>query len=767
MGNKTGKIAGKEAPKLKAPETAQAANNKNESTGAKLKFCPLLSSYTDEERARIGSSTQIRKFKAGECVVNQGDEGDGFYIIESGDCQVVVKDANGETEIGRLKDGDYFGEMALQNNQPRGATVRALTDASTFFMHRDEFHRIFTDSNVKFAKRVAISAETQKGREGDYKLPANAVTTKDINTTILILEAVKTNVLFSGLDRETRTKVVVEMYRLDIKTGEVPIQQGEKGDLFYVVQTGSFDIEVDGDKVTSRGPGTCFGELALMYNAPRAATVRASSDSVTWVIHRTTYRRVVKDVSAVRLLEHIAFLKTVSLLAPLTSYEREKLAESLEEVVFPPNAKIFQQGSEGITMYIVQSGEGVGEKDDVEVARCKKGDYFGERALLKNERRAATVKVGPEHEMVCLSVDREAFQLLLGPLENILAQKAASYEDIKEPPTPSSAGSPPPLQKHIPVPFGDLKILGTLGKGSFGHVQLVQDKTSGATYALKAVSKARIVETGQQGHIMSEKNVMVQLNHPFLIRLFQTYKDRDKLYFLLEPMLGGELFTLLRNQTLFDENTSRFYASCVVSAFEYMHDLDIIYRDLKPENLLFDDMGYVKIADFGFAKKVTGRTWTLCGTPDYLAPEIVAGKGHDKGVDWWTLGILIYEMLASYPPFYDEEHMKTYAKIINGEVLYPSHFSKAAISLIRKLLNRKATKRIGIGRGGARLVRKHVWFEPIDFDRLYRKQIEAPMIPTIKSNTYLGNYLDVEGEEEDPVAPYHEDNEEKHWDDDF
>jgi len=260
---------------------------------------------------------------------------------------------------------------------------------------------------------------------------------------------------------------------------------------------------------------------------------------------------------------------------------------------------------------------------------------------------------------------------------------------------------------------------------------------------------------------------MVQLNHPFLIRLFQTYKDRDKLYFLLEPMLGGELFTLLRNQTLFDENTSRFYASCVVSAFEYMHDLDIIYRDLKPENLLFDDMGYVKIADFGFAKKVTGRTWTLCGTPDYLAPEIVAGKGHDKGVDWWTLGILIYEMLASYPPFYDEEHMKTYAKIINGEVLYPSHFSKAAISLIRKLLNRKATKRIGIGRGGARLVRKHVWFEPIDFDRLYRKQIEAPMIPTIKNNTYLGNYLDVEGEEEDPVAPYHEDNEEKHWDDDF
>lgn len=762
MGNKTGKNAGKDAPKLKTDGSNSIS--KNETTGAKLKACPLLSSYTDEERARIGSSTLIRKFKAGESVVNQGDEGDGFYIIESGDCQVVVRDANGESEIGRLKDGDYFGEMALQNNQPRGATVRAITDVSTFFMHRDEFHRIFTDSNVKFAKRVAISAETQKGREGEYKLPPNAVTTKDINTTILILKAVKGNVLFSGLDREARAKVVVEMYRVDMKAGETPIHQGERGDLFYVVQTGSFDIEVDGEKVTSRGPGTCFGELALMYNAPRAATVRASAESTTWVIHRSTYRRVVKDVSALRLQEHISFLKTVSLLAPLTSYEREKLAESLEEVVFPPNSKIFEQGSEGNEMFIVLSGEGFAEKDDVEVARYKRGDYFGERALLKHERRAATVKVGPDAEMVCLSVDREGFQLLLGPLENILAQKAASYDDSKE---QNIMGTPPPLQKHNPISFTELKVLGTLGKGSFGHVQLVQDKGSGTTYALKAVSKARIVETGQQGHIMSEKNVMMQLNHPFLVRLFQTYKDRDKLYFLLEPMLGGELFTLLRNQTLFDENTSRFYASCVVSAFEYMHDLDIIYRDLKPENLLFDDMGYVKIADFGFAKKVTGRTWTLCGTPDYLAPEIVAGKGHDKGVDWWTLGILIYEMLASYPPFYDEEHMKTYAKIINGDVLYPSHFSKAAISLIRKLLNRKATKRLGFGRGGARVVRKHVWFEPIDFEKLYRKQIEAPMVPTIKSNTYLGNYLDVEGEEEDPVQPYHEDSSEKHWDDEF
>merc|ERR1712129_387092 len=129
-------------------------------------------------------------------------------------------------------------------------------------------------------------------------------------------------------------------------------------------------------------------------------------------------------------------------------------------------------------------------------------------------------------------------------------------------------------------------------------------------------------------------------------------------------MGGGELFTILRKMRSFDENTAKFYASCVEEAFDYMHERDIIYHDLKPENLVLTGNGYLKVTDFGFAKIVPNKTFTLCGTPDYLAPEIVTGQGHGKGVDWWTLGILIYEMLASFPPFFDDEPMMTYRKII-------------------------------------------------------------------------------------------------------
>merc|ERR1711972_1242575 len=157
------------------------------------------------------------------------------------------------------------------------------------------------------------------------------------------------------------------------------------------------------------------------------------------------------------------------------------------------------------------------------------------------------------------------------------------------------------------------------------------------------------------------------LDNPFLVNLRATYKDEYRVYFLLEACLGGELFTILRKMRSFDEATARFYCVMLVEAFDYMHERDIIYRDLKPENLVLTRDGYLKVTDFGFAKVVPNKTFTLCGTPDYLAPEIVTGQGHGKGVDWWTLGILIYEMLASFPPFFDDEPMMTYRKIIQGK----------------------------------------------------------------------------------------------------
>jgi CRP-like cAMP-binding protein len=716
---------------------------------------PLLTSPLSPFSSSLSPSLSLslslpsQKHVANEPIVCEGDIGHGFYIIVEGTATVTRKGVSGP--IGKLVEGDYFGEAALINESKRGATVSADCGMRTFYLDREAFSVLFTEErlHVQFAKRNAISAEvvaSDPNKRYSTVAPINARTDKDEKTMNTISAAVKDNLLFQGLDHEHRMQIISEMWLVEVKAGSNVIDQGDKGDNFYVVHTGSFDIFVaSGDKsrkVATRGLGTCFGELALMYNAPRAATVTATEPSSVWAVDRFTFRRILANVSDAQIQEFEAFLKQVELLAPLSGRERSKVAEALEEESFKAGAEIIKQGDIGDCMYILRSGETVCSIDGKEVARYKDGDYFGERSLIKDEPRAATIKC--HTACTVLKLDRTAFSLLLGPLEDIMTNRVKRYntetkleldaeEAERKAAVAALSGAPP---------RGELQVIGTLGKGSFGHVQLVQYPPTGQIFALKAVSKQQIVQTGQQGHIMSEKRVMAMLDHPFLIKLHGTYKDPDRLFFLLEVCLGGELFSVLRARTFFDEDTARFYAASVVLAFEFMHSKNIIYRDLKPENLLLDKDGYLKVTDFGFAKIVTGRTYTLCGTPDYLAPEIVAGKGHGKGVDWWTLGILIYEMLSSYPPFYDEDPMKTYAKIMHGKIAFPSHFSKEAISLISKLLHHKPTKRLGVVKGGASLIKEHPWFAGFDWDALLARQMKAPILPKISSTTDLSNFDD-------------------------
>jgi len=277
----------------------------------------------------------------------------------------------------------------------------------------------------------------------------------------------------------------------------------------------------------------------------------------------------------------------------------------------------------------------------------------------------------------------------------------------------------------------------------------VQDPKSSKSYALKAIKKFQVIELELQKHIISEKLVMDELSNNFLVNLHKTYKDKLRVYFLLDVCLGGELFTILRSRRYFNEPTARFYAASVCEGFDYMHSMDIIYRDLKPENLVLDSRGYLKIADFGFAKKISDKTYTLCGTPDYLCPEIVTGQGHGKGCDWWTLGILIYEMLASFPPFVADEPIETYRKIIRGRIRFPRYFSQEVRDLIRGLLHNKPTRRLGVLKGGADNIRKHVWYKSFEYDKLLNGTMPAPIINAVKSNTDFSNFQQIEIDDEE------------------
>eukprot|EP00439_Symbiodinium_sp_Y106_P070075 s2721_g12.t1 len=298
----------------------------------------------------------------------------------------------------------------------------------------------------------------------------------------------------------------------------------------------------------------------------------------------------------------------------------------------------------------------------------------------------------------------------------------------------------------------DFSLGKTLGTGAFGRVRFVTHKSSGRHYALKTLKKAAIIKMKQVDHIMSEKQILAKLQHPFIVNMFGSFHDPRYIYMVLEYIVGGEFFTHLRKAGRFDNEQSLFYAAQITCIFEYCHELNIVYRDLKPENILINADGYVKLTDFGFAKVIEHRTYTLCGTPEYIAPEVLLNKGHGKPVDWWTLGILIYEMIVGYPPFVDEDPMGIYQKILAGKITFPKIFHKEAKSLVKKLLTPDLGKRFGNLKNGAADIKEHKWFKDLSWDDLLAKKIEAPFKPAVKGATDTSNFDDYPDSDQEPPA---------------
>ncbi|XP_075239992.1 cAMP-dependent protein kinase catalytic subunit beta-like isoform X2 [Convolutriloba macropyga] len=292
------------------------------------------------------------------------------------------------------------------------------------------------------------------------------------------------------------------------------------------------------------------------------------------------------------------------------------------------------------------------------------------------------------------------------------------------------------------VKWSDFDIKRTLGTGSFGRVMLARYKPTQSKkfYAIKVLDKKQIIKQKQVPHLLNEKKILECVSFPFVVRQAFAFKDNTYCYIGLEFVAGGEMFHHLQESKKFDEPRARFYASQVVLAFEYLHYMDLIYRDLKPENLLIDYKGYVKVTDFGFCKRISGRAWTMCGTPAYLAPEIILSKGYSKAVDWWSFGVLLYEMAAGHPPFMAKKHMQMYEKIVQGEYQVPEHFSAELRDLVSNLLQVDVTRRFGALRRGVQDIKNHMFFAPVDYIATYQKKLRAPMVPEIKGEGDDGNF---------------------------
>jgi len=703
-----------------------------------LKNVRLFHSLNTRELTELQNGLVQDSFAAGKTLMRAGEIGREFYIIISGKCEVITP--NGD-KVAELVESDYCGEQGLLRQTVRNATVRAVLPTVTLKCDKATFDRVLKDT-VRFAKREAVLGNyveptTESQPQGD--------TRKTQRQRMWLMEKIADNLMFSTLDEEKRLGAVDQMYLQEVPHGKDLIVQGDTdARTFYVVESGEFEVYVDSELVAQIPRGGCFGELALMYDRARAATCRAKEDSVVWCVDRNAFRAAITRMTKQQFQANIEFLRGVAILQPLLTRELALVDEAMMPCQYDGGDIIIKQGDDPDKFYIVKRGIATWSKKNpdgsVERGDIPAGGFFGELALLNDQPRAATVAA--KTALTCLELTRRHFQELLGPLEDIMKRRADEMYNKK------SKKSQPRRRKADVCALTDLKTIGILGKGAFGIVSLVVDPSTNKSYALKAIKKYQIVELGQQSHILNEKKVMELLHNEFLVNLQQTYKDKYKVYFLLDVCLGGELFTILRKRRYFDEPASKFYAACVVEAFAYMHGQSIVYRDLKPENLVLDERGYLKVTDFGFAKVVEDRTFTLCGTPDYLAPEIVTGQGHGKGVDWWTLGILIYEMLASFPPFFDDEPIETYKKIIKCRIKFPRYFSQEAKELIRGLLRSKPVKRLGVLKGGADRIRQHTWFSDFSWEALVEGKARPPIIPKVRGPDDIRNFEQIDEEDD-------------------
>jgi serine/threonine protein kinase len=299
------------------------------------------------------------------------------------------------------------------------------------------------------------------------------------------------------------------------------------------------------------------------------------------------------------------------------------------------------------------------------------------------------------------------------------------------------------------VKLDDFHIVKRVGKGGFASVYLVRLKAStGRYWALKVIKKSEVVKLKQEKQILNEKNILRSITHPFIVEMAQTFQDQQYLYMVLEYLHGGDLFCYLRKSQKFEEDEAKFYVSEVLIALAYLHSVDVVYRDLKPEvylfilkhkNILLDSTGHIKLADFGFAKVVTKTTGSFCGTPDYIAAEIVAGKPYNQSVDWWSLGVLIFELNSGKTPFGDDSSEKIYDNIQAGNIKWSSTIRGSCKDVIAALLKIDPRERLGSGPGGAKDIKSSAWFSTINWTKLEARQFTPPHVPVFEAPHILEN----------------------------
>jgi len=671
----------------------------------------IFADLTDRELRPLVAAFEAVKYNKGEVIIQQGDPGDYFFILKSGK---VTFSVNG-VKVGRTTHaGASFGELGLLYTCPRSATAKASSkEVEVFRVDQTTF-------------RLSLQSQTIVSSEEKIALLKSVGFLKD-------------------LDSPDLKKLSEAMAPYPFSEDEKIVTKGEIGDAFYILQEGKViikDISVGSAVYEDQtlGPGEYFGERALATSERRAANVVGLETGIAFSIDRMTFERVLGGMSSLILRTQdrrtLQGIKVISD-ANLDPSQQTALAQLLHDENYSAGECVFSQGQKTKSaVYLVREGKLRLTSSDGRDEVIESGGYFG-RSLLTAEN----IGQGRVDAPYTIQVMEDCLCGVLTLLEcQTIFEIGGGTPGLGESATECSTEDDELFLANVKLE--DLERHKILGQGHFGQVWLVSESLpdkSRRAYALKILSKSNLVQEGLAGRVIDEKEIMMSLHHPFIIKLFTSYQDENLVYLLQELVQGGELFSLMHPNT--DEETvkmpdesAKFYGVAVADALAYMHRRKIVFRDLKSENVMIDRHGYPIIIDFGFAKYVPDKTFTLCGTPAFLSPEVVTNRGHGAATDHWSLGVLIYEMIAGENPFYfeDMDHMTLFKSIVQDDYEPPQDASPAATEIIAKFLVKEPEQRLGSLARGEQEIFEQNWFKFIDLQVLRRREMEAPWVPTIK-----------------------------------